>query len=88
MYEINIYKEILLLGNVFKDANVSGRNLLKVCNPVGFKGDTVQTKQTKRNANRKLAWIGAFVQYTPWMEYNGTRKNGFTSYFIFSHIFN
>ncbi|CAC5367528.1 unnamed protein product [Mytilus coruscus] len=60
------------LNVVLVEKNVSGRNLFQVCTPIGLNGDSVHAKKTNGSAiNRKLVWLGAFVQYTPWMEYYG-----------------
>lgn len=64
----------LLLGRlnvVLEEKKVSGRDLHQVCNPVGLNDDILQVKNTNGSANRKLAWLGAIVQYTPWVEYYG-----------------
>ncbi|XP_063420271.1 uncharacterized protein LOC134705476 [Mytilus trossulus] len=67
------------LNVILRKGNVNGTNLFEICKPYGLNEDNVNIKKlTTGSTNRTLVWVGAVVQYTPWMEYSGcgTLKSG------------
>ncbi|XP_076084463.1 uncharacterized protein LOC143055210 [Mytilus galloprovincialis] len=59
-------------NSILNTQQSTGTELSQICTPVGLNKNQIHRPQTiKRSTNRELVWIGAFVLYTPWMEFKG-----------------
>ncbi|VDI59706.1 Hypothetical predicted protein [Mytilus galloprovincialis] len=63
-------------NSILNTQQSTGTELSQICTPVGLNKNQIHRPQTiKRSTNGELVWIGAFVLYTPWMEFKGIYGN-------------